>query len=355
VNKVLLTGRLTRDPELRSLASGKTVTQFGIATNAYRANGQEKSEFHNVVTWDSRLLGGTRPRRDERRMDGLLPGNQFQHPRGRESKEARQGSAGRRLSDAMEPTDDLDVRLGDLPDLPYDPVSTFDRYTTQQELLEEKLEYDYYLDAAFEYETQVIEKGIRKQANDRARKYLSENGDALWRRIDKSLGDAKPLIATHAGASLTLSMTAAELTVRFMILRPLLAGLVIDPVLADRLAALATQGLAGRDRELLPHVCQAWGIDLKGQRIWGTTRELWSTYGTLWQIRHDFIHRGTDASTDVARTAVSCADAIIEQVLIPLTKDLSRGWPGPPWLLDGDAAKDPLTRAKSNLEQVSTE
>ena len=28
MNKVLLTGRLTRDPELRSLASGKTVTQF---------------------------------------------------------------------------------------------------------------------------------------------------------------------------------------------------------------------------------------------------------------------------------------------------------------------------------------
>jgi len=52
VNKVLLTGRLTRDPELRSLASGKTVTQFSVATNEYRTNGQEKSEYHNVVTWD---------------------------------------------------------------------------------------------------------------------------------------------------------------------------------------------------------------------------------------------------------------------------------------------------------------
>ena len=52
MNKVVLTGRLTRDPELRSLASGKTVTQFGVATNEYRTNGQEKSEFHNVVTWD---------------------------------------------------------------------------------------------------------------------------------------------------------------------------------------------------------------------------------------------------------------------------------------------------------------
>jgi single-strand DNA-binding protein len=52
VNKVLLTGRLTRDPEMRSLASGKSVTQFSVATNEYRTNGQEKSEFHNVVTWD---------------------------------------------------------------------------------------------------------------------------------------------------------------------------------------------------------------------------------------------------------------------------------------------------------------
>ncbi len=51
MNRVLLTGRLTRDPELRTLASGKTVTQFSVATNDYRG-GAEKSEFHNIVTWD---------------------------------------------------------------------------------------------------------------------------------------------------------------------------------------------------------------------------------------------------------------------------------------------------------------
>ena len=51
MNQVLLTGRLTRDPEVRKLASGKTVTQFGIATNDYRG-GAEHSEYHTVVTWD---------------------------------------------------------------------------------------------------------------------------------------------------------------------------------------------------------------------------------------------------------------------------------------------------------------
>jgi single-strand DNA-binding protein len=52
VNKVLLTGRLTRDPELRSLASGKSVTTFSVATNEYAGNGKERAEFHNIVTWD---------------------------------------------------------------------------------------------------------------------------------------------------------------------------------------------------------------------------------------------------------------------------------------------------------------
>lgn len=52
MNKVLLTGRLTRDPELRVLASGKNVTTFSVATNEYVGSGKEKAEFHSVVTWD---------------------------------------------------------------------------------------------------------------------------------------------------------------------------------------------------------------------------------------------------------------------------------------------------------------
>ena len=52
MNKVLLTGRLTRDPEMRSLASGKAVTQFSVATNEYIGQGKEKAEYHNIVTWD---------------------------------------------------------------------------------------------------------------------------------------------------------------------------------------------------------------------------------------------------------------------------------------------------------------
>ena len=52
MNKVLLTGRLTRDPELRSLASGKQVTTFTVASNAFIGGGKERAEYHPVVAWD---------------------------------------------------------------------------------------------------------------------------------------------------------------------------------------------------------------------------------------------------------------------------------------------------------------
>ena len=52
MNKVLLTGRLTRDPELRVTGTGKNVTTFNMATHEYGGGGKEKSEYHTVVTWD---------------------------------------------------------------------------------------------------------------------------------------------------------------------------------------------------------------------------------------------------------------------------------------------------------------
>ena len=53
MNKVMLVGRLTRDPELRSLPSGKHVSTFTIATNEFRGGGNaERTEYHPCVAWD---------------------------------------------------------------------------------------------------------------------------------------------------------------------------------------------------------------------------------------------------------------------------------------------------------------
>jgi single-strand DNA-binding protein len=55
INKALLYGNLTRDPELKSLPSGSSVTTFSIATNRVwkdkEGNKQESTDFHNVVVF----------------------------------------------------------------------------------------------------------------------------------------------------------------------------------------------------------------------------------------------------------------------------------------------------------------
>jgi single-strand DNA-binding protein len=55
LNKVMIIGRLTRDPEVRTTTTGTNVTSFGVATGRVWVdkNGQkqENTEFHNVVAW----------------------------------------------------------------------------------------------------------------------------------------------------------------------------------------------------------------------------------------------------------------------------------------------------------------
>lgn len=55
LNKALLYGNLTRDPEVRALPSGQQVATFGLATNRSFRNKegqqQEQTEFHNIVAF----------------------------------------------------------------------------------------------------------------------------------------------------------------------------------------------------------------------------------------------------------------------------------------------------------------
>jgi single-strand DNA-binding protein len=56
LNKVMLIGRLTRDPEMRYTPSGQPVTSFSIATNRYGsgADGERRefTDYHNIVAWN---------------------------------------------------------------------------------------------------------------------------------------------------------------------------------------------------------------------------------------------------------------------------------------------------------------
>ena len=55
LNKAMIIGNLTRDPELRNTPSGQNVVSFSVATNLVwtdqSGQQQKKAEFHNIVAW----------------------------------------------------------------------------------------------------------------------------------------------------------------------------------------------------------------------------------------------------------------------------------------------------------------
>ena len=89
INRVVLTGNLTRDPELRSTQSGMSVCSLRIATNTRRKNQatgewEDKPNFFDVTVWGAqgencaRFLSKGRPVA----IDGRLEWREWETPEG---------------------------------------------------------------------------------------------------------------------------------------------------------------------------------------------------------------------------------------------------------------------------------
>lgn len=133
MNKVLLTGRLTRDPEMRSLASGKNVTTFTVASNEFLGGGREKAEYSNIVTWDrlAEIAGTYLGKGQQVAIEGRLQTRSWDDDRGQRHWKTEivashvEMLSGRRKKDyeAQQAAESLEAqaeRLGDAP--PTDPV-----------------------------------------------------------------------------------------------------------------------------------------------------------------------------------------------------------------------------------------
>ncbi len=55
INKVILVGRLGKDPEIRATQSGKKCASFSMATSetwVNNGNKEERTEWHRIVAWE---------------------------------------------------------------------------------------------------------------------------------------------------------------------------------------------------------------------------------------------------------------------------------------------------------------
>ena len=87
-NKVILFGRLTRDPELRKTSNGTSVTDFGLAVTRVWKNKdgeqQEETLFVDIVAWGAQaeLIHGSVKKGHRLHVDGRLKLETWKTPEG---------------------------------------------------------------------------------------------------------------------------------------------------------------------------------------------------------------------------------------------------------------------------------
>ena len=89
INRVIITGNLTRDPELRSTASGMPVLGFGVAVNDRRRN-QQTGEWEDYPNFIDCTMFGARAESVSRLEDIILELERQVNPLRRQAKKADQ-------------------------------------------------------------------------------------------------------------------------------------------------------------------------------------------------------------------------------------------------------------------------
>ncbi len=93
LNKVMLIGNLTRDPNMRYTPTGSAVCSFSIATNRTWTSGdsgekQEKADFHNIVSWSklAEVCGQLLHKGDKVYVEGRLQTREWQNKEGQDQR-----------------------------------------------------------------------------------------------------------------------------------------------------------------------------------------------------------------------------------------------------------------------------
>ena len=165
---------------------------------------------------------------------------------------------------------------------------------------------------------EFIENSVAEIAQDNVRGYLGTYGDAVEKRVRECALEAKKLLELKFwGPSLTLSVTAIEIIIRFMILRPLVQGAFLSEEWAYILSKRIATGRSAEDRKLLPVILRQWGIDITTIKT-KSNELLWENIQHLIDKRNDFVHSGEAIEENEAIKGLEATDSLVSSVIVPV-------------------------------------
>lgn len=179
---------------------------------------------------------------------------------------------------------------------------------------------DYEQEAAMEM---FLNEELQRIAEEPVFFYLATFGDAIEERVNRCLNQARELIqAGHFGAALVRAAAGIEVTLRFFLARPLVQGAFLSDDWAQLISQKFLHGRTAEDRELLPAILRNWKIDITKVKLSDGSQAWEKVVTNVWPSRNDCVHKAEEASHDDAILSVRCLEALLQQVVDPLSQRL---------------------------------
>jgi len=177
-------------------------------------------------------------------------------------------------------------------------------------MTEDEARYEAWMDELY---AEHSKQAIQEFTAERLRSFYLQNPLLATAPLN-SLAESRALLAAHPTAALVFAVSAIEVGLTNVLLKPIVYGLIHSESAAGLITEL-TLGHKGLDRfrELLLQILlEHGGIDLNSFKRQGSTRTLWEEIGKVQKWRNTILHRAESASNDEAMQAIEVASAILE-------------------------------------------
>ena len=174
---------------------------------------------------------------------------------------------------------------------------------------------DNQVELAAEFLESNREQAIEDFRRDRLRQYYDDNPLVA----DKALGClnlAKTLLTSLPRASVVFSVSAAEVTFKNVLLRPILSGFVHDEDLAEIIVEGATDKQSNKLNDFLANLLDRFAkFPMKKFKRVGVKATYWEELAIASKIRNKVVHDGDDATPQEAAYAFEIAEYALDTIL----------------------------------------
>jgi hypothetical protein len=163
---------------------------------------------------------------------------------------------------------------------------------------------------------------IEQFALERLQSFYLDNPDLAMPALD-AFKEASTLVGIYPSAAHVFAVTAADVGLKAILLKPILYGLVHTDSLAAMIADLLPEQRNEKFRELLFAILKEYGgVDLEAYKRPGVAQTAWEELSGLHQKRNRILHKAEKASQAEAQHALALAATVLEEFFPTVIKKL---------------------------------